>query len=72
MNDVPEGAYPFTTIDPSVGETYVRVECAAPEFDRSCTPETGFCRNETRSVPTKLVDGHENFVLVSQSERKAF
>lgn len=56
MNDVPEGAYPFTTIDPSVGEAYVRVECAAPEFDRSCTPETGFCRDETRFVPTKLVD----------------
>lgn len=56
MNDVPEGAYPFTTIDPSVGEAYVRVECAAPEFDRSCTPETGFCRDETRFVPTKIVD----------------
>jgi ribosome-binding ATPase YchF (GTP1/OBG family) len=56
MNDVPEGAYPFTTIDPSVGEAYVRVECAAPEFDRSCTPETGLCRDETRFVPTKLVD----------------
>jgi ribosome-binding ATPase YchF (GTP1/OBG family) len=25
MNDVPEGAYPFTTIDPAVGEAYVRV-----------------------------------------------
>lgn len=56
MNDVPEGAYPFTTIDPSVGEAYVRVECAAPEFDRSCTPETGFCRDDTRFVPTKIVD----------------
>ncbi|WP_336364317.1 redox-regulated ATPase YchF [Halalkalicoccus salilacus] len=56
MNDVPEGAYPFTTIDPSVGEAYVRVECAAPEFDRSCTPEMGFCREGTRFVPTKLVD----------------
>lgn len=56
MNDVPEGAYPFTTIDPSVGEAYVRVECAAPEFGHSCTPETGFCRDGTRFVPTKLVD----------------
>jgi ribosome-binding ATPase YchF (GTP1/OBG family) len=56
MNDVPEGAYPFTTIDPSVGEAYVRVECAAPEFGETCTPETGFCRDGTRYVPTKLVD----------------
>jgi ribosome-binding ATPase YchF (GTP1/OBG family) len=56
MNDVPEGAYPFTTIDPSVGEAYVRVECPAPEFDETCTPETGFCRHGIRYVPVKLVD----------------
>jgi hypothetical protein len=56
MNDVPEGAYPFTTIDPSVGEAYVRVECAAPEFDETCTPDTGFCAEGTRYVPVKLVD----------------
>jgi len=56
MNDVPEGAYPFTTIDPSIGEAYVRVECAAPEFDKTCTPNVGVCRHGTRFVPTKLVD----------------
>jgi hypothetical protein len=56
MNDVPEGAYPFTTIDPAVGEAYVRVECAAPEFDATCTPSVGVCREGTRFVPVKLVD----------------
>ena len=56
MNDVPEGAYPFTTIDPSVGEAYVRVDCAAPEFGETCTPNLGVCRDGTRFVPTKLVD----------------
>jgi ribosome-binding ATPase YchF (GTP1/OBG family) len=56
MNDVPEGAYPFTTIDPSIGEAYVRVPCAAPEFDESCTPSVGFCDGGTRFVPVKLVD----------------
>ncbi len=56
MNDVPEGAYPFTTIDPSVGEAYVRVECAAPEFDTECAPSVGFCEEGTRFVPVKLVD----------------
>jgi hypothetical protein len=56
MNDVPEGAYPFTTIDPAVGEAYVRVECAAPEFDHTCTPNHGYCDAGTRFVPTKLVD----------------
>jgi hypothetical protein len=56
MNDVPEGAYPFTTIDPAVGEAYVRVPCAAPEFDEQCTPSVGFCDDGTRFVPVKLVD----------------
>ncbi|MFD1569037.1 redox-regulated ATPase YchF [Halorubrum laminariae] len=56
MNDVPEGAYPFTTIDPTVGEAYVRVDCAAPEFDETCTPSVGVCRQGTRFVPVKLVD----------------
>ena len=56
MNDVPEGAYPFTTIDPSVGEAYVRVDCAAPEFEHSCTPNLGYCEDGTRFVPVRLVD----------------
>jgi ribosome-binding ATPase YchF (GTP1/OBG family) len=56
MNDVPEGAYPFTTIDPTVGEAYVCVECAAPEFGHSCTPNHGYCADGVRFVPTKLVD----------------
>lgn len=56
MNDVPEGAYPFTTINPSVGEAYVRVGCAAPEFDESCTPSVGYCDDGMRFVPVKLVD----------------
>ncbi len=56
MNDVPEGAYPFTTIDPSIGEAYVRTDCAAPEFEESCEPSVGICENGTRFVPIKLVD----------------
>ena len=56
MNDVPEGAYPFTTIDPSIGEAYVRVPCAAPEFEETCTPSVGFCDGGTRFVPVKLID----------------
>jgi ribosome-binding ATPase YchF (GTP1/OBG family) len=56
MNDVPEGAYPFTTIDPSLGEAYVGVNCAAPEFDEDCEPSVGFCREGRRYVPVELVD----------------
>ena len=56
MNSVDEGNYPFTTIDPSVGEAYVRVQCAAPDFDESCDPRVGFCHDGIRHVPVKLVD----------------
>lgn len=33
MNDVPEGAYPFTTIDPSVGEADGRVDYTPGDDD---------------------------------------
>jgi len=56
MKQVDEAAYPFTTIDPSVGEAYVRVQCAAPDFDQECDPSVGFCNGGTRFVPVKLVD----------------
>jgi ribosome-binding ATPase YchF (GTP1/OBG family) len=56
MNTVDEGNYPFTTIEPSVGEAYVRVDCAAPDFDESCDPRTGFCHDGIRHVPVKMVD----------------
>ncbi len=56
MNTVEEGNYPFTTIEPSVGEAYVRVKCAAPDFDEECDPSVGFCKKGTRFVPVQLVD----------------
>ncbi len=56
LNTVDEGNYPFTTIEPSVGEAYVRVKCAAPDFDEECDPRVGFCHEGTRYVPVKLVD----------------
>ncbi len=56
MNEIAEGNYPFTTIDPSVGEAYVRVKDAAPDFDETSDPRVGFVNKGTRYVPVKLVD----------------
>ncbi len=56
MNEIAEGNYPFTTIDPSVGEAYVRVKDAAPDFDETSDPRVGFVNEGTRYVPAKLVD----------------
>lgn len=56
MNEIDEADYPFTTIDPNVGEAYVRVACAAPDFGEECDPRVGFCLDGTRYVPVQLVD----------------
>ncbi len=56
MDEIDEADYPFTTIDPNVGEAYVRVECAAPDFDEECDPRVGFCIDGMRYVPVQLVD----------------
>ena len=56
MNTVNEASYPFTTIEPSVGEAYVRVQDAAPDFGEEPDPRVGYYHNGTRYVPVKLVD----------------
>jgi len=56
MNNVNEADYPFTTIDPSVGEAYVRVRDAAQDFDETPDPRVGYYHDGTRYVPVKLVD----------------
>jgi len=56
MNDIAEGNYPFTTIDPSIGEAYVRVKDAAPDFGEKSDPRVGFLNEGMRYVPVKLVD----------------
>ena len=56
MNTVNEANYPFTTIEPSVGEAYVRVQDAAPDFGETPDPRVGYYNDGTRYVPVKLVD----------------
>lgn len=56
MNEIDEAEYPFTTVEPNMGEAYVRVDCAAPDFNKECDPRVGFCQDGTRFVPVQLVD----------------
>ena len=51
---VPTGNFPFTTIDPNVGVTYVRADCACKHFD--INHQSPQCVNGTRFIPVKLVD----------------
>jgi len=56
MIDVKISAVPFTTIKPNIGVGHAIVDCVCKEFEVACTPKHGFCRNNMRFVPVKLID----------------
>ena len=51
---VPIGNYPFTTIEPNVGVTYVRTRCACKHF--GIAHQNELCIDGIRLVPVKLID----------------
>lgn len=54
--NVPVGPYPFTTIKPNHGVSYVRFPCPHGEKGGPCAPNNAPCRAGTRLVPVHLVD----------------
>ena len=54
MADVDVGNYPFTTIDPNRGVSYVRTRCPCLDREERCGAE--HCRDGKRYVPLELVD----------------
>ncbi len=48
--------YPFTTIEPNVGVTWVRTKCPHVEIGKPCNPKHGFCVNGNRFVPVEIID----------------
>ncbi len=54
--NVPVGPYPFTTIDPNRGVSYVRFPCPHSEKGGPCTPGNSACEKGVRHVPVHLVD----------------
>ena len=54
MADVDVANYPFTTVDPNRGVTYVRTECPCLDRDERCGAEN--CRDGKRYVPVELLD----------------
>ncbi len=54
--DVPRAAYPFTTIKPNIGVSYVTKDCLHKELKVKCNPHNSKCENGTRLIPVGLVD----------------
>jgi len=56
LMDVDIANYPFTTIKPNSGVTYVRVPCACQFFHVKCNPRHGYCKGGIRYVPVQIID----------------
>ena len=53
---VPSANYPFTTIQPNVGISFVREKCVCREFGVQDNPIHSLCIDGNRFVPIKLID----------------
>ncbi len=54
--EAPVAPYPFTTIDPNRGQSYVRRPCPHREKNIPCNPGNASCVNGVRHIPVTLVD----------------
>ncbi len=48
--------YPFTTLKPNVGVTYIETPCPHTEIGKQCNPREGYCENGIRHVPIEIID----------------
>ncbi len=56
MANVDIGDYPFTTINPNKGITYVKIKCPCTELKIKCNPQNSKCINGYRFVPINIID----------------
>lgn len=56
MAEVEIANRPFVTIHPNEGVGHVKVECVGKEFNVECNPKFGYCINNKRFVPIKILD----------------
>ena len=53
---VPSANYPFTTIQPNIGISFVRSKCVCKEYGVQDNPIHSICIDGNRFVPIKLID----------------
>ena len=51
---VQSGNFPFTTIEPNVGVSYLKISCECKNLENRC--DNDLCHDGTRFVPIKLID----------------
>ena len=51
---VQTGNFPFTTIEPNIGVTHVKVDCACQNLENRCG--NNLCIDGIRFIPVKLID----------------
>lgn len=56
MENVPIANYPFTTIEPNKGTTFVKVPCACKTLGVKCNPQNSACVDGVRFIPVQLLD----------------
>jgi len=56
LTNVKTANYPFTTIDPNLGKSFVRIKCACIEYNLQDNPKNSECKNGNRFIPIKLLD----------------
>lgn len=56
LAEVEISSRPFTTISSKEGVAYIKINCIDKEFNTKCNPKDGFCLNNKRFAPIKLID----------------
>ncbi len=56
LAEVEIAPHPFTTIKSQEGVAFVKIQCVDKEFNIKCNPKYGYCVNNNRFIPVKLMD----------------
>src|SRR3989338_6147828 len=56
LAEVEIAPHPFTTIKATEGIAFVKIKCVDEDFNLQCKPKFGYCINNYRFIPIRLMD----------------